>query len=366
MKHFAYIDALRGYAVLGVIAVHVVSAAPIADGILKTLLQEGARGVQLFYVASAFTLTMSWRSRQDGAGPFFIRRLFRIAPMYWMAIPIYLAFAGRGSGLWAPDTISLSQIISTATFSAVLYPFAGATIVPGGWTVTTEIGFYLLLPIFMVFQSRVIAIVALAMGIWIAVHTYPSSIAFLERFGGDSALLANFAYFWLPNQIPVFMIGITAFVFSRDHRPSRTILIPLFVLAMVALFIIPFAPTLLPKHIEYGMTFGVIIFCLSKGVGQLIVFPAICSFGKVSYSAYLLHFLVLNCLYLLRASGYDPFGLGAVGSPWRLVPLIVAATGLTAALSTITYRLVEKPMIALGEKFSAPHFPLEKLSEQRH
>jgi exopolysaccharide production protein ExoZ len=350
LKRFAYIDAMRGYAVLGVIAVHVVSAAPISDGILKTLLEQGARGVQLFYVTSAFTLTMSWLTRRDGAGPFFVRRFFRIAPMYWLAIPAYLAFAGLGPGFWAPETVSFPQIASTATFSAMLYPFAGSTIVPGGWTVTTEIAFYLLFPLFMMFiRSRTIAVLALAASILIAIRTFPSSIAFLERFGGEHSLVANFAFFWLPTQIPVFMTGIAAFLFSQYLAPPRAVLILLFACAVLALLIIPFAPTVLPNHVEYGLTFGVIIFCLSKDIGQIIVSPAICALGKISYSAYLLHFLVFDFLYLARSSGIDPFGMAITGSAWRLVPLLIVVAALTAAGSTITYFLVERPMIRIGE-----------------
>ena len=33
---------------------------------------------------------MSWHARSDGTYPFYIRRLFRIAPMFWLAIPFYI------------------------------------------------------------------------------------------------------------------------------------------------------------------------------------------------------------------------------------------------------------------------------------
>ena len=44
-------------------------------GAVRTLADQGARGVQLFFVASAITLCMSWEARRDGAIPFYIRRL---------------------------------------------------------------------------------------------------------------------------------------------------------------------------------------------------------------------------------------------------------------------------------------------------
>jgi len=58
---------------------------------------QGARGVQLFFVVSALTLSMSWYDRHDGVAAFFIRRLFRIAPMFWLAV----IFFRRSTGSWA-------------------------------------------------------------------------------------------------------------------------------------------------------------------------------------------------------------------------------------------------------------------------
>jgi exopolysaccharide production protein ExoZ len=77
VKRLAWIDALRGYAIIGVLAVHV-------GGVT-----EGARGVQLFFVASAIALLHSWHTHKDSVRRFYTRRLFRIAPMFWLAIPTF-------------------------------------------------------------------------------------------------------------------------------------------------------------------------------------------------------------------------------------------------------------------------------------
>jgi peptidoglycan/LPS O-acetylase OafA/YrhL len=62
-----YIDALRGYAILMVIATHVAIGAPMLSGVVRALVDQGQRGVQLFFVVSAFTLIISWHHRNDGA-----------------------------------------------------------------------------------------------------------------------------------------------------------------------------------------------------------------------------------------------------------------------------------------------------------
>jgi hypothetical protein len=58
-KHLAYIDALRGYAILGVIGVHASQSGAELAWPLQLLADQGARGVQLFFVVSALTLMLS-------------------------------------------------------------------------------------------------------------------------------------------------------------------------------------------------------------------------------------------------------------------------------------------------------------------
>jgi peptidoglycan/LPS O-acetylase OafA/YrhL len=90
IRHLDYIDALRGYAILAVIALHSATLIPSLEWPFHLLAAQGARGVQLFFVVSALTLTLSWHSRAEGAGAFYVRRVFRIVPMFWVAIAFYV------------------------------------------------------------------------------------------------------------------------------------------------------------------------------------------------------------------------------------------------------------------------------------
>ncbi len=64
IKKYAYIDALRGLAIFGVLLVHSSQQLKLDNTLLGSFLPLGARGVQLFYIASALTLCMSWDSRK--------------------------------------------------------------------------------------------------------------------------------------------------------------------------------------------------------------------------------------------------------------------------------------------------------------
>ena len=94
-RHYDWIDSLRGYAILLVIAVHATQVCKLPE-VVQTFLNQGARGVQLFFVVSAVTLMMSWRARQDGVLAFYKRRFFRIAPMWWLAIIFWVLLQGSG------------------------------------------------------------------------------------------------------------------------------------------------------------------------------------------------------------------------------------------------------------------------------
>jgi peptidoglycan/LPS O-acetylase OafA/YrhL len=87
-KH-GYIDALRGIAILGVMLVHSSEYVTPSSQALRAFAAFGAKGVQLFFIASAITLGMSWRSRSvvelTPVRNFLLRRFFRIAPMFYIA-----------------------------------------------------------------------------------------------------------------------------------------------------------------------------------------------------------------------------------------------------------------------------------------
>jgi len=91
--------------------------------------------------------------------------------------------------------------------------------------------------------------------------------------------------------------------------------------------------------------------------------------GRVSYSAYLWHFLVLGVVApallppLHRAWGPGP-GAGSA----ELVALFLATTALTVPVAWASYRLIERPWIGVGRWFlavtgSGPTRPTERIAD---
>ena len=163
------LDTLRGVAILGVLAVHTNQAVSSGVHQMDALLGWGRFGVQLFFLVSAFTMCYMWHERageSERVRKFYIRRVLRIAPMFWLAIPTYLLLYGTGTSYWSPQGISALDIALTATFLHGWWPSSINAIVPGGWSIAVEMMFYLLFPFVILRIARPVAFLAAAVAVY--------------------------------------------------------------------------------------------------------------------------------------------------------------------------------------------------------
>jgi peptidoglycan/LPS O-acetylase OafA/YrhL len=362
IKRYAYIDALRGYAILMVIAVHSSQFFTDLPNAVKTLADQGARGVQLFFVASALTLSLSWQARNDGAIAFYVRRFFRIAPMFWLAIVFFVALQGLGPRYYAPDGIGARHIALAALFLHGLMPDTITSVVPGSWSIADEMMFYSIFPLLFLAFSRVrlgyaVALTAAATSLCIVINTRANlSVVGLPE--PDHRLWQTFFFLWLPQQLPCFLFGMLLYKISLARKlPSQRAAI-FFVLSGMAMAAISFmnnetfisrlglrgmglAYLGLPTTI-FGMVFFFFAFCLMNWQPRLLVNPVIGWIGKVSYSAYFIHFALIETVPM-------PSHLSG-NSTLNYLIVFAALSACTIAVSSITYRLIEQPAIALGNR----------------
>jgi peptidoglycan/LPS O-acetylase OafA/YrhL len=344
-KHFDYIDALRGYAILLVIAVHATLTFSNLSPTTMILTGQGARGVQLFFVASAMTLWMSWEARNDGARAFYVRRFFRIAPMFYLSLPIFLSLGTWGPTMYAPEGIGLRHIVMAATFTHGFMADTITSVVPGSWSIADEMMFYAIFPLLMAIRVRISTAFAL-----VVVGTI-GCIALNGLAGRTLASVSddawrgawgNFYFLWFPNQFPCFLFGMLVARWIHEDRP--TLWPPLLVLGSIALAVVDgLYPLPVLKLLSVPMQFGVIFALFALGLSKwqptVLVNPVICWIGKVSYSGYLVHFLLI-----------------ALGSPFpreNYLEAFVSLAALTVAISSLTYALIEKPFIRLGSALIA-------------
>lgn len=307
---------------------------------------------------------MSWRARADGFQAFLIRRLFRVAPLMWLATPAYLALAGSGPGYFAPSGDWTSpEVLRQLLFIDSLLPSRGS-IVPGRWTINTELLFYLVFPVIVTFvRSFGTALAAYLISLGCVIIWAESYHEFLiGRFSQTPPMMVNvWAALSLPIQLPIFMAGfVTYFALGkswlstgRDGRALKMMLVT----AIALMFWFSISPP--NTYGWWGIPLGVAIFCLGRHAGGLLVNKPIIYLGKVSFSAYVWHFMVMNFVYLGRDHGLDVFGinLGPDGLNFLLFLAFVMLS--TLVVSAASFHLFERPMIRVGavlaERISSRH-----------
>jgi peptidoglycan/LPS O-acetylase OafA/YrhL len=352
IKRLAFIDALRGYAILGVIIVHVGQYVPKLEWPLNVIAIEGARGVQLFFIASALTLMLSWHSRNDGVSAFFIRRIFRIAPMFWLAIALFLSLDGLAPRGSAPLGIFWPHILAVVLLAHGFHPETISSIVPGGSTIAVEMTFYAVFPLLArSLRSWQGTALALAASIVAAALLYPVTIGIFQVLTPQDSydVLKAFSFAWFPTQLPAFLVGILIFhLMGNMSRPLPRAMLDIgSIIAGVAVITLPLATdSMKVLFVAYVLIFGLLVYCLSQGGGQFLVTAPIRYLGTISYSAYFWHFVVLRMIDWLEISPYSRH-YDAPGWLQFLVLLTIVAA-FTVVFATVTYRWVEMPMIALG------------------
>jgi exopolysaccharide production protein ExoZ len=332
-----YLDALRGIAILGVLLVHMGQAVQGLPEWFTNGASFGARGVQLFYIVSAYTmLTISRNGLNEQS--FFIRRFFRIAPLFYLSIVVYLLFYGLGPREYAPHGIGWVQILSAFTFLHGWRPDTVNAIVPGGWSVACECMFYLAFPLLRkAITSLPRAVGAFVLSLILAAATMYG----LRRvIPGPSYLVGSFLFFSIFAQSPAFMAGfIWYFLPTRWIEKYSNVIANLTLISIVGL-----ALTWKTFNYYWLAIPPLTLFAWAMSAKPtLFNNPITRNLGLISFSLYLSHHLVIDPL----AAILHPHGL--VG--W--LAIFTCSFAGSVALSTVTYRWIEKPMIALGHRLSA-------------
>lgn len=374
VRRLDFVDALRGWAFLGVLLLHVSQAVPGLPDLVEAFTSQGARGVQLFYVASAFTLFLSMDLRRTRESrpylAFFCRRFFRIAPLFWFAIFGYTLLYGFEARHWAPDGIGWPHVLLTASFLHGWHPETITSVVPGGWSIAVEMTFYLTIPfLFRKVRTPTAAIACLFASTVFALGAgWLTEFLLLPHYSADSHyLVSTFRFLWFPAQLPVFFVGITLYLLLKhrllgsdggenpDIRCDRALRMRAYLLLAGSLYLLGALAfggyRFIPGYLLYGVALGMFAYALAIVPSSLFVNKVTRFLGMISYSGYLTHFAVLH--WINHSMIGTPRGveiMNAYPIP-GLVALFATALLATSVVSTITYYAIEVPGIRFGKRF---------------
>jgi peptidoglycan/LPS O-acetylase OafA/YrhL len=369
-----YVDALRGLAIVAVVMVHcsIHGSNEHLPAALRAVVWSGTHGVQLFYVVSAFTMFLTLDKGEGTRKPlwsdFFIRRFFRIAPMYYVGICYFLWQDGLGPRYWLGDAdhITTANILSNVLFVHGLNPYWITSLVPGGWSIAVEVLFYCLLPVlFTVIRNtrQAFWFTAFALALRMVLQ-----FVFREWLPISSERLwYEYLYFYLPSQLPVFALGILCYFIVRDnHRFSVTPLATLTTALILTGEIIgrSIGLSLVTNHFLFGIAFAVLLVTLSRQPFWLLVNPVFVYIGKISYSMYLVHFAVL---YWLTKLGFVDY-IVVSGPLWAIINYalrLLVVMALAVPVASLFYVLVERPIQAVGKELIARKSPRRTTGHER-
>ncbi len=335
---------MRGVAIIMVIMCHSHPYfAKIADyhlpGYVNYILMNGDKGVTLFFLMSAFTLCLSLTVKKEyerrPVTNYFIRRFFRIAPLYYLIILLSYALNVTAG--------SVGSVFANLFFIHGMSPYWINAVVPGGWSVGIEVLFYLIFPL-LYFKIKTLSGAINVTLVAILAAKVVTSLMFKAFQINDASLWGIYIYENFASQLPVFLIGIC--LFHIQHRKpsaeerSRFKLSYCFIALLVILHLS--ATTIFKSHYIYGIAFALLAFLVSRFHPGWIVNRFLAGVGKISYSLYLVHIIIANLLIKFDLTHYSSNSILDV-----VIRFLIIST-ISLLFSFGTYKLVEIPFQRFG------------------
>jgi peptidoglycan/LPS O-acetylase OafA/YrhL len=351
MRRLDFVDSLRGLAALYIVAFHM---APLPDfhpavpRWAQAVVLNGGTAVTLFFVVSAFSLchTMKAHGGQPGeVRDFYIRRLFRIAPLFYAMLVFYMVRDVLYFGWWH----SLWECAKNVLFVFNFFPGSETGIVWASWTIGVEMIFYVAFPLLFARFRSFPSLMALAFAALLGAVIFHEFVLHLPV---PEAVQTSFYQFSFFRHFPVFILGMLFWLifdrFIADREYSRSVGATLILGSLWAYHAllhgalnVGFPDDYYWQAIIYSvLLLGLAIFPTPVFVNRLSRFA-----GKISYSIYLLH---PSTILFLSPVYRRIYGLGLPVSASFLLCFGVTL-GILLPASVLTYRWVEAPGMKLGK-----------------
>lgn len=345
-KRLAFIDTLRGIAVLSVLVQHVFEVIvekhptgayywPIHD-LFGYYMNFGRFGVVLFFFVSGFVIPFSFPDSATPVRDFAISRFFRLYPAYWTSLLVGLVTMQ----VLQSQTYPLGQVAANVT---MLQTFVN---VPNLWV------FYWTLAIELLFYAG--CTLLFAMGLLNQRFTAVTIVVAAALVGTTAALLVENRTVSSVMEVGLNLSAMFLGKIIRDtviggklrwtHVAVCTLLYAIFAAALSDRRF----GGVYHENFFYSYSIGsayvcaALVFIAFAVFGERMAWRPMAFVGVISYSVYLMSPFVIVVIHRLFWFGDGPLG-------WSIFMLAILA--LSILVSWMTYAFVEKPCISFGQRF---------------
>jgi len=350
-KKLVFIDTLRGLAALFVVAYHlsmITRPNVVPPTWLANIVGAGGSGVMLFFIVSAFTLCLSMETRATGAAEpvtnFYLRRLFRIAPLFYLWLVLYYV-----RDIWYFHVFHPAGMVAQSVFFVFnLTPGQEAGYVWASWTIGVEMLFYAMFPLIFAYARNLglaLAIFLFAMALRLPWHNLTGLII-----TDPNEAEAYYDYSIIFN-LGVFLFGVVVYQIYKlinhasaiRHGAGYALTACFFVGLVWDCYCSPGWDRSTQVLVQ-TLLYSALLLGLSISPVTLVVNRVTQFFGKISYSVYLSHATIVFFMSPIFAYFYSltEYKTLAFGASFATALLVITP------ISYITYRYVEQPGNALG------------------
>ena len=358
------LDGLRFYAFLGVFVYHTLPQQPAfyrglhlpLPSLWAAVAISGASGVDLFFALSAFLITaLLLRERQQTGGIslrlFYIRRILRIWPLYFLVLAVAVVLAHTVPGQSLPWYYVVGYLLFVGNWINVAFGHPLSVCAPL-WTVSIEEQFYLVWPVLMKMLERrgmiIAAVVAFLLAtlsqIGVALAGLSPGYIYYGSFSRSGSLALGILLALFADRLPgltwsgrglLLAAGLTGWIAASawlGDQPGpfdmRTVPGRLVILVGARLLI--------------SVGAAAILYACLGSRSRLVRSNWVVRLGKISYGLYMLHFIGLLFMIDLLHPRWG----------WTLLATKALGLALTILLAWASYRWVESPFLRLKDRFA--------------
>jgi peptidoglycan/LPS O-acetylase OafA/YrhL len=166
----------------------------------------GAEMVTMFFVLSGFVLTLAYRDKPSFSGEYYINRVARILPAYYLALAL-VVLPKLAHGL---NDFDWTAFFLSATFLQSWIPPYPTSLNYPGWTLSVEVAFYVVFPFLLksAMRMRLNHLLLLSGGLWLMTQVIEISIANSDWYRAHQANAFLLLFFSPPPFLCSFLMGI--------------------------------------------------------------------------------------------------------------------------------------------------------------